>query len=197
MNILMKISGDLNKWAAEEQARIDKALTGALYDATYQLYKQSRDGLKSGNLGLPERVALRNIKSARKEIKGRNISSVKLRGGAAAKIPLKSLTGGVLYKVNKAAKSAEIGFIGQEGGAKRIAQWAEELAGRHYQGYALLYDEALREKLHGFGIHLRKDTRSVNVSARPIASQMRVKYGAQALEKLADSFDRKMAGERT
>jgi hypothetical protein len=197
MNILMKITGDIQKWAKDEQARIDKALVGSLYDATYALYQQAKSGLKAGTLGLPERKAFQNLRAARKETKIRQDKSAKIRGGKAAAIPLKPLAGGVIYKVFKSEKRSEVGFIGQEGGAGRIAQWAEELAGKHQPGYTLLYDKNLREKLHGMGIHLKKSTTSAQVPSRKIIGNVRTKYGLIALDKLADSFERKMAGERT
>lgn len=197
MNVLMKMSGDLKKWAAESQALIDKAVVGSLYDATYALYQAARQGLYSGNLGLPERQAYRNPKQARKEIKGRATEGAKIRSGKASTIPLKGLSPGVLYKVYKSEKRAEVGFVGIESGAKRIAEWAEEMAGKHAPGYTILYDKELRDKLHGMGIHLKKTTTQSRVGSRNIIDIAKAKHAGMALEKLVDSFERKMAGERT
>jgi hypothetical protein len=206
MNILVKVTNDLVRWQKDEQARIDKAVQGSLYDATYALYQAARTGLKGGSLGLPERQVFRNLKQARQAARGRGkgaISDVtwstgaKIRGGASAKIPLKPLFPGVIYKVFKEQRRAEVGFIGSEGGAGRIAQWAEGLAAKHLPGYTLLYNAAEREKLHRLGIHLKKTTTSAKVPSRSIMDQVSTKHGFMALEKLADSFERKMAGERT
>jgi hypothetical protein len=197
MNIFVKITNELERWQKDEQVRIDKAVTGSLYDATYMLYQEARKSLKAGSLGLPERKAFQNIRAARKEIKGRATAGAKIRGGAAATIPLKPLFPGVIYKVFKEQRRAEVGFIGSEGGAGRIAQWAESLAAKHMPGYTILYDAAEKEKLHKRGIHLKKTTTSARVPSRSIMDKASDKHGLMALEKLADSFARKMAGERT
>jgi hypothetical protein len=64
-------------------------------------------------------------------------------------------------------------------------------------GYTILYDAAEKEKLHKRGIHLKKTTTSARVPSRSIMDKASDKHGNMALEKLADSFARKMAGERT
>lgn len=199
MNLFANISGvldDLKKWEDQEKARVNKAVAGSLYDAAYLLYQESRKSLKAGALGLAQRKPFLNLKQARKEIKTSG-SSAKLRSGKSATIPLKSMAPGILYKVFKADLRAEVGFIGTESGAQRLAQWAEEMAKRHAPGYTILYDKPLREKLHGMGIHLKKTTTSAPVSSRSIVDRMKEQHGNVALEKIADSFARKMAGERT
>lgn len=197
MNVLVKVTNDIEKWAKEEQARVNKAVVGSLYDATYALYQEARKGLRAGSLGLKERQVFQNLKQARKETKTRAAQGAKIRGGKAATIPLKGLTPGVLYKVYKTEMRAEVGFIGSEAGAKRIAQWAEETAGKHLPGYTILYNKDLKDKLHGMGIHLKKTTTQAQVASRSIIDQVNSKHGRMAMEKLEDSFKRKMAGERT
>lgn len=196
MRFLVNVDNQLKKWEDREKARINKAVSGSLYEAAYLLYQQARKSLKAGTLGMKERQPYRNLSSARKEIRKAG-STVKIRGGKAATVPLKSLTPGVLYKVHKAELRAEVGFIGTEAGAARLAAWAEEMAKRHAPGYTILYTEALREKLHRIGIHLKKATTQATVTGRSIVDKMHDKHSSIALEKLTDSFARKMAGERT
>jgi|GEM_PF-1906919 len=196
MKFLIQVAGDLQKWAKDAEISVEKSISGALYDAAYQLYRQSKQALLAGSLGLPERVALTGIRQARKEIKASG-ASARLKSGARAKIPLRGLSPGVLYKVHKAEKRAEVGFVGQQAGAARIAQWAEEMAAAHWGGYTLLYDDELRGRLHQMGIHLKPTTRQAQVPARSIMDRARERLGAAALEKLTDSFERKMRGERT
>lgn len=194
--VLKIIENGLADFARSSEELIEKSTVGALYDATYLIYKETKKALSAGTLGLPERVAFRGIRQARREIKATG-ANVKLRSGARAKIPLRGLSPGVIYKVFKSEKRAEIGFIGQEAGAARIAQWAEEMAGQHAPGYTILYDKELRGRLHAMGIHLKKTTTSAAVPGRSIMDMAAAKLGAAALGKLRDSFDRKMAGERT
>lgn len=190
MNVLVNISHDLKGWAKGELDRVEKATLGALYDATYFLYKEGKAALRGGQLGLEDRKALTNLREARRK-------GAKIRGGAASKIPLRPLSGGVIYKVFKGERRSEVGFIGQERGGGRIAQWAEEFAARHEPGYTILYDDPLRRKLHGMGIHLKKTTVQAAVPRRGIMSGISGKYTDQALKKLEDGFDAKMRGERT
>ena len=209
MKFMIEIPKMLDKWAKEQTTLVKKSTQGALYDAAFLLYKEAKQALSKGQLGLPERVALSNLRQARKETRGRAKASlgqyaslaladaVKLKGGAQALIPLKGLTPGILYKVFKEENRAEVGFIGMEGGAARIAAWAEEMAGKHLPGYTILYDKDLRDKLHKIGIHLKKSTTQSRVVPRSIIGRTQDKFAGIALEKLQDSFDRKMAGERT
>lgn len=197
MNVLVKVTNDIEKWAKEEQARIDKAVVGSLYDATYALYQEAWRGLKMGKLGLKERQVLGNIRGVRKEIKARGTEGVRIKGGKKSPLPLTSLYPGILYKVLKSEKRGQVGFVGSELGASGIQIWAEKMAGTHLPGYTILYNKDFRDKLHGMGVHLKKTTASASVPARDIMGTVNEKHGGMAMEKLEDSFRRKMAGERT
>lgn len=194
MNLLVKLSGDLKKWADKEVAFINKAINGALYEATYTLYREGWRGLKMGKLDLIKRrplIALKKLSPEQRE--GLRFWKGLYKGS----VPLAPLYSGILYRVDKVNKTGKVGFIASEIGGGKMQIWAEKAAELHAMGYNLFYTERHREWLHLHGVHLKKNTTSANVPSRDIIDMINKKYGSIALEKLSDSFQRKMAGERT
>lgn len=179
MNAFLKVP-DLGKYISAEADKIDKAMRGALYTATYYLYKQSWLDTKRGNLGLPGRVVLTSAKD--------KLARLAKKGPA-----LGELYKGILYLNNMKNLTGTVGFIGTDG----VQAVMRRLAEKHKGGYFWPYTEHGIRAMHIRGVHPRKGTTGGNVPARDIMGAISGKYDAIVLEKLQDSFDRKMRGERT
>lgn len=180
-----KITHSIINDMEREQARVRKSMSIALSRTAFEGRRDMKTSLKRGELDLPERARFRNTKDKRLDLK------IKSRNRGRKK-PLDKLAGGILYKVDRRALTAEVGFLGDTEGASWQREWAE----KHTEGYRIPLDAADRYRLHRAGVHLRTDTREAVVPKRDPVGNWETDRERWLYETLRTNFRRKMKGER-
>lgn len=158
---MLQFSAKILKGYLKTVEGVDKQLTGAVLTGLrkegYRIYKETKDGLISGNLGLRNRVTYKN-----KLIIGKRKRDKRFKRQVSASKPLLRLHQGVLYKVDKERLKVRIGFLGE---GWKMTNW-RNLALDHADGYSFNPSKNYRNSLHRRGIHLRKSTMSIKVPRR-------------------------------
>lgn len=206
---LLGAAGFLDKWAQEKNEEMQKALYYSIQFATGELRKKAKADLENGQLGLKPITPFRGGDIVRKKgykRRYKNISATEWHwietsnarlawaGLPTLKVnrnPLQRLSRGISYVVSKDAKTAGLGFMAGYG--PNI--W-RTLAGKHQDGYTITYDDNFRDKLHRWGVHLKKTTKTANVPPRDIIHSLFSKHARWWIEKIKTNFSIKKAGGR-
>ncbi len=176
MQVLITGGEWLEKWAKEQQGKLDKAAGQALNKTAYEISGDIEKALKFGQLGLTVLTPLRKgpAKIQRK------------------RQPLAKLFKGIVYRVDKGNLVAKIGFLGDTAGT----MWQHKYAKKSIPGYQWIYTAREREILHLKGIHLKKWTTSAKVPGRDIIGNAYDLFKDEAVVLWKQYFDIKAAGGR-
>lgn len=186
------LTRDIRKWADGRAKIMRKALSLAVSQVAYKLYRSIRQDLKTGDLGLKPKSRYRNIRLDKRYRTPR---------GRYAFVPLSKLFSGILYNTNwrgfvagsQKNASWDVGFLGTTAGT----QWQRRIAEKSMHGYTWAYPAHAREYLREMGIHLRRTTTSARVPPRDIVGAARKKYPEhRMMQEIRVLFDRKIRGER-
>ena len=165
-----------------EMTRIRKAMETTLKVEAFRVRKVAKQGLRKGQLRLTRKSVYRGPTDKRR----------KTRRGKYAHVPLRSLSKGIAYDLNRSNLSVSVGFLGKTPGTA----WARRIAEKSVRGYVWRLSTRYKQLLHHRGIHLREDTRSVMVGPRNIIGKLYQREQRRISQNIADNFQRKLRGER-
>jgi hypothetical protein len=179
IGMVVRLGTDVEKIGRDKIRALNKATATAIQVEAFRLRKEAKAALRKGELGLRLTTPLR--KKDGKTLRRK------------PKAPLKKFAKGVIYKMDKKNLIAEVGFVGTSAGAS----WQAKVLEKSIPGYRILFTDAVKDRLHKMGIHLKKETRAADVPARDVMGAfLKQQTEARIMTNIENNITRKLKGER-